>query len=142
MQRTRLARLLVPAIASLACSGCGGDNATLGTFAGGWPAHARSLNITRPGDAREWFSLGLSNLVVELRFPLSRPRGTPDDATAAATVMAVRIGDRSVFTAAHPPPRVGESFKIRLRDGVITEPLTGANYCGPRVDWPKAGCGA
>jgi hypothetical protein len=142
MQRSRLAPVLVAAIASSALGGCGGDKATLGTFAGGWHAHARSLDITRTGDGHEWFALGLSDFVAELRFRLSRPRGTPHDATATATVTAVRIGDRSVFTAAHPPPRVGESFRIRLRDGVITEPLTGATYCGPGVDWPKAGCGA
>jgi hypothetical protein len=82
------------------------------------------------------------DFVVELRFRLSRPKGTPHDATATATVTAGRIGDRSAFTGAHPAPRVGESFRIRLRDGVITEPLTGANYCGPGVDWPDAGCGA
>ena len=144
MQRSRQAPapVLVAAIAGLALGGCGGDKAALRTFAGGLQAHARSLNISRTGDAQESFSLGLSNFVVELRLHLSRPRGTPNDATARATVTAVRIGDRSVFSAAHPPPRAGESFRIRLRDGVITEPLTGTHYCGPGIDWPKAGCGA
>jgi hypothetical protein len=142
MHRSRPAPVLVAAIASLALGGCGGDKATLRSFAGGWQAHARSLTISGTGDAHEWFSLGLSDFVLELRFHLSRPRGTPQDATATAMVTAVRIGDRSVFTAAHPPPRVGESFVIRLRDGVITEPLTRANYCGRGVEWPKAGCGA
>ena len=141
-QRLRPASVLVAAIASLALGGCGGDEATLRTFAGGWQAHARSLNITRTGDAHEWLSLGMSDFVAELRFHLSRPSGTAHEAAATATVTAVRIGDRSVFTQAHPPPRVGQSFRIRLRDGVITEPLTGANYCGPGVEWPNAGCGA
>jgi hypothetical protein len=142
MQPSRIAAVLVAALATLALGGCGGDKATLATFAGGWQAHARSLKITRTGNADEWFTLGLGHFVVELRFRLSRPKGTPHDATATATVAAIRIGDRSAFTAAHPAPRVGESFRIRLRDGVITEPLTGANYCGPGVDWPDAGCGA
>ena len=140
--RSWIAAVPVAAMAMLAVGGCRGDKATLATFAGGWQAHARSLNTSRAGDAQESFSLGLSNFVVELRFHLSRPRGTPNDATARATVTAVRIGDRSVFAAVHPPPRVGESFGIRLRNGVITEPLTGTKYCGPGVDWPKAGCGA
>ena len=142
MQRSRQASVLVAAVGSLALGGCGGNEATLRTFAGAWQAHARSLNISRAGDAHEWLALGLSDFVAELHFHLSRPRGTPQDATARATVTAVRIGDRHFFTAAHPPPHVGESFVLRLRDGVITEPVLGANYCGPGVDWPKAGCGA
>jgi len=59
-----------------------------------------------------------------------------------ATVTAVRLGNPSTFTGAHPPPRVGESRLIRLRDGVIAEALTGANYCGPTArNWIDAGCG-
>jgi hypothetical protein len=142
MQRSEIAAALVTALATLALGGCGGDKATLATFAGGWQAHARSLTITRTGNAHERLTLGLGDFVVGLRFRLSRPTGTPRDATARATVTAVRIGDRSVFTANHPAPRVGESFRIHLRDAVITEPLTGAKYCGPGVDWPDAGCGA
>ena len=142
MQLSRIAAVLGVAMAALALGGCGGDKATLATFAGGWQAHARSLKITRTGNAHEWLTLGLGDFVVELRFRLSRPKGNPHKATATATVAAVRVGERSAFTAAHPIPRVGESFKIRLRDGVITESLTGASYCGSGVDWPDAGCGA
>jgi hypothetical protein len=129
-------------MAALTLGGCGGDEATLATFAGVWQAHARTLKITRNGSAKEWLAMGLGDFVVAVRFRLSRPTRTPHGATATARVTAVRIGDKSGFTAAHPPPRVGESFSIRLRDGVITEPLTGARYCGPDVDWLKAGCGA
>ena len=132
----------IAVIASLALGGCGSDKVTLRSFAGGWQAHARSLSITRTGEGHEWLTLGLSDFIVELRFRLSRPMGTPHDATATARVAAVRIGDRSFFTAVRPPPRVGDSFRIRLRDGVITELLTGANYCGRGVDWPESGCGA
>jgi hypothetical protein len=142
MQLSRIAAVLVAVMATLALGGCGGDKATLASFAGGWHALARSLKITRTGIADEWFTLGRDDFVVELRFRLSRPKGKPHDATATATVAAVRIGDRSTFTPAHPAPRIGDSVTIRLRDGVITEPLTGAKYCGPGVDWPDAGCGA
>jgi hypothetical protein len=143
--RSWIAAVPVAAMATLLVGGCGGEKATLDTFAGDWHAHARSLKITRTGNGHEWFTLGLgSGVVVELRFQLLRPSGVPHDATATATVTAVRIADtdRSVLTAAYPPPRVGESFRLRLRDGVIIEPLTGANYCGPGVEWPTAGCGA
>jgi hypothetical protein len=119
----------------------------MNTFAGTWQAHARTLKITRTGNGREWVSLGLGRLVIVLRFHLSQPRGTPHDATATATVTAVHIGDRSIFTAARPAPRVGESRRIRLRDGVITG-LTGDHYCSPAAkhwttaQWLDAGCGA
>ena len=142
---TSWSRIAVLAAAAMATAlvGCGGDKATLVTFAGGWQAHARSLAITRTGDGKEWISLGLGDFVIALRFHLSRPRGTPRDATATATVTAVRIADRTAFTPAHPAPRVGDSGTIRLRDGVITETLTGVHYCGPGVrDWIAAGCGA
>jgi len=138
-----IAALPAAAIATFALAGCGGDKATLVTFTGTWQAHGRTLKITRTGNGQEWVSLGLGHFVIDLRFHLSRPRGTPDDATATATVIAVRLGERSpFFTAARPPPRVGESRRIRLRDGVITG-LTGAHYCGrPAGDWLDAGCGA
>ncbi|HEV8602837.1 MAG TPA: hypothetical protein VGQ68_05505 [Gaiellaceae bacterium] len=140
---SRIAALPAAAMATFALAGCGGDKATMATFAGGWHGHGRTLKITRSGNAEEWISYGLGNFVIALRFHLSQPKGTPHDATATATVTAVRIGDRSAFTAARPPPRVGESRRIRLRDGVITETLTGANYCGPTAgDWLDAGCGA
>jgi hypothetical protein len=72
---------------------------------------------------------------------LSQPKGTPDDATATATITAVRIGKASTFTAARPAPRVGQSRSIRLRDDVITG-LTGAHYCGNSItDSVAAGCG-
>jgi hypothetical protein len=145
---SRIAALPAAATATFALAGCGGDKATLGTFTGGWQGHGRTLTIARTGKAEEWISLGLGRFVVALRFHLSRPTGTPHDAMATATVTGVRLGDASAFTAAHPPPRVGESRRIRLRDGVITETLTGASYCSPAArhwttsQWIDAGCGA
>jgi hypothetical protein len=137
--RSRIAALA--SIAPLALAGCGGDKATLATFAGTWQAHGRTVKITRTGNGQEWVSLGLGHFVIALRFHVSRPSGTPHDATATTTVTAVRLGERSAFTAAHPPPRVGESRRIRLRDGSITG-LTGETYCGPAAgDWLDAGCG-
>jgi hypothetical protein len=131
-------------MATFALAGCGGDKATLDTFAGTWQAHGRTLKITRTGNSQEWVSLGLGHFLIALRFQLSQPTGTPHDATATATVRAIRIGeDGGAFTPGRPPPRVGESRRIRLRDGVITETLTGAKYCGRAAgDWFDAGCGA
>jgi hypothetical protein len=140
---SRIAAVPVAALATLPLAGCGGDKATMATFSGTWQAHGRTLKITRTGNAREWISLGLGHFFIGLRFRLSQPSGTPDDATATATVTAVRLGEWRASTASRPPPRVGQSRRIRLRDGVITETLTGANYCGPGAgNWLDVGCGA
>ena len=150
MHGSALVSAVTVATTSLVLSGCGGEKVTMRSFAGGWQAHARSLSITRAGDGREWLSLGMSspspqqNFVFDVRFRLSRPQGTAHEATVTATITAVRIGGQSVdfFTEAHPPPRVGEAFRIRLRNRVVTSLLSGLKYCGPGVNWPKAGCGA
>ena len=145
---SRIAALPAAAMTIFVLDGCGGDKATLATFAGTWQGHGRTLNITRTGNAEEWISLGLGHFVIALRFQLSRPRGTARDALATTTVTAVRLGNTSAFTAAHPPPRVGESRRIRLQDGVIIETLAGAHYCRPTArhwtsaQWLDAGCGA
>jgi len=145
---SRIAALPAAPMTIFVLDGCGGDKATLATFAGTWQGHGRTLNITRTGNAEEWISLGLGHFVIALRFHLSRPRRTPHDALATATVTAVRLGNTSAFTAAHPPPRVGESRRIRLQDGVIIETLAGAHYCRPTArhwtsaQWLDAGCGA
>jgi hypothetical protein len=122
---------VLPAIGltSLAIVGCGSDKATSTTFAGIWQGHSRGLTITPAGNARESIYFGCCDFVIALHFRLSRPRGTSRVATATATVSAVRIGDRSVFTTANPAPHVGESRTIRLRDGVVTEPFTGTKFC-------------
>ena len=104
--------------------------------------HGKTLNITRAGVAREVINSGCCRLALAVRFRLSKPHGTRRAATATATLTGVRVGDRSWFSNANPAPHVGESATIRLRNGVITETLTRAHYCGPGVNWIKAGCGA
>jgi hypothetical protein len=139
--RSRIAALPVTAMATFALAGCGGDKATLDNFTGTWQAHGRTLKVAPAGNGREWISLGLGHLVIDLRFKLSQPKGTPDDATATATVTAVRIGKASTFSEARPAPRVGESRRIRLRNEVISG-LTGDDYCGHSIrDSVAAGCG-
>jgi hypothetical protein len=55
-------------MATVALAGCGGDKATLDTFEGGWTGHGRTLTVTSTGTGREWLSLGLGHLVVDVRF--------------------------------------------------------------------------
>jgi hypothetical protein len=131
---------VVPAAAVAAVTlGCGGGKATLSTFAGRWEGHSRGLTITRAGDATESIYSGCCEFVIAVKFRLSHPQGTRHAASATATVTAVRIGDKSVFSKQHPAPHAGESRRIRLRDGVIAETLTGTNYCSPATRRAVAG---
>jgi hypothetical protein len=127
---TSRSHVLVLAGTALALAACGSGKATLAIFAGTWQGHSRGLTITRAGRGKESIYFG-SDFVLAMEFRLSGPQGAPRAATATATVTAVRIGDRSVFTTGNPAPHVGESRTIRLRDGVITETFTGTNFCSP-----------
>ena len=139
MLRSRLALLPAVAVASLALAGCGAGDATIATFAGTWQGHTRGLKITRAGEGTESIYSGCCFFAIALHFQLSRPHGTSRAATATATVTAVRVGDRRWWIGVGKPS-VGDSKVIRLRDGVITEPLTGTNYCSPNAKrWT---CGA
>jgi hypothetical protein len=134
--------LVAPVIAALVLAGCGGEKATLATFAGHWGGHGRGLSITEAGIGREGINSGCCYSVLVMRFRLSHPRGTPRAATATATVTGVRIYDKSWFSKANPAPHAGQSATIRVQDGVITETLTREHYCRPSVNWINAGCGA
>jgi len=109
------------------------DAATLVTFAGYWWGHDRGLRITRDGRASEALNSGCCDRVIDLKFRLSRPRGSTRVAKATATVTAVRVRDHSVYSPAHPAPHIDETWTLPLRHGVIEETLTGTNYCAPEV---------
>lgn len=117
------------------------SHATLRTFAGTWYGHTRSLKITSKGVATESVGSGCCNPVIDLAFRLSHPRGTSSNASATARVVAVDVHDDGAFTNSDPAPRVGQTKRLRLRDGVITEPFTGTNYCNRRSG-RKGTCGA
>jgi hypothetical protein len=125
--------LLAIAVVALLQTGCGGgDEATLATFAAPYYGHDRGLGITKDGRAHEVVNSGCCFLVIELRFRLSQPRGTSRNATARATVTWVRLGKRqSMWPKALPVPRIGNTRTLRLRNGVLTESLTGTTYCDP-----------
>ena len=106
---------------------------TLATFASPWYGHDRSLSVTRTGRAEELLLDSCCHRVVELRFRISQPRGTPANATATATVTFVHVFDRTFR-----PPRVGATGTLRVRRGMLLEPFTGTNFCRPS----RGGCGA
>jgi hypothetical protein len=113
--------------------------ATLRTFAGTWFGHTRSLTITRRGRAKESIGNGCCDPVMDLKLRLSRPRGSSRHASVRARVTSVDVHDRSAMS--RRPPRVGETRRLRLRHGVIKEPLTHTNYCNMKADL-RGSCGA
>jgi hypothetical protein len=129
-------RIVVALAAAFVLGGCGGHasaprRATLATFAGYWWGHSKGLNITRHGFGKESINSGCCFPELDVSFRLSSPRGSQRFAAATATVTAVRIHGHRLYAVG--PARVGQRFTLRLRNGVITEPLTGAIYCAPEV---------
>lgn len=118
-----------------------GARATLRTFAGTWYGHTRSLKITLKGVASESVGAGCCDPIIDLKFRLSHARGTSTKASATAHLSAVTIHDKTAFTTRNPAPRVGQTKRLRLRNGVITEPFIGTNYCDRRAG-QKGTCGA
>jgi hypothetical protein len=115
--------------------------ATLATFAGDWAGHTRGLTITRGGHARESIGSGCCDPVVDLALTLSHPRGNSHIASVAVRVTSVQVHDASAYSSSYPAPQVGQTGRLELRHGVITEPVTGTNYCNVRTQ-AKGTCGA
>jgi hypothetical protein len=135
----RLLGLLVLAGALVATAAAAPPRpATVSAFVGDWWGHTRSLQISRTGQAVEVVDDGCCTRVVSLRFRLLRPSGTVQDATVGFRVTSVGRWD-----APGPRPRVGQLGRLRLRDGIVVDPLTGANYCNARTRPARARlCGA
>lgn len=109
---------------------------TLETFTLGTYGHTRGLHFRPDGTGREAISDGCCHLVADLDLRLTAPHRTPYGAAATVTLTRIRHLDRSAFTGR--APRVGDTGTVRLKNGVLTEPITGATYCGLNV----AICGA
>jgi hypothetical protein len=148
----RLRRAVAPAAAALAVAAAASiahaappqpatEQATLATFAGDWAGHTRALTITRSGHAKESIGDGCCDPIVDLRLRLSRPRGDRHVASVAVRVTFVRIHDPSVYSRSYPAPHVGQRGRLKLRYGVITDSVTGANYCNARAQ-TRGTCGA
>jgi hypothetical protein len=114
--------------------------ATLRAFTGRWFGHTRSLLITRAGRGREHIGDGCCDPVINLTFNLSRPTGTSSNASARLRVTSVHVLDPSAYPHGGEP-RVGELRRLRLKQGVIREPASGAIYCDMQAD-PRGRCGA
>jgi hypothetical protein len=114
--------------------------ATLRTFAGEWVGHTRILKVTRAGRATEQVDDGCCTRVYSVTLQLSRPRGTARTATVTARVAAVHVYERA-FARSHPFLRPGAVGRLTLRNGVVTDSLTGVTYCNQAAD-RRGTCGA
>jgi hypothetical protein len=119
----------------------GAAKASLGTYAGNWTGHTRSLRISTAGHAKELVGDGCCDPIVNLRFTISHVTGTKAKASATATVTRVHVEDKSAFSKKYPAPKVGDTGKLRLKHGIITEPFVGAVYCD-RSKENQGACGA
>lgn len=114
--------------------------ATLATFAGYWGGHTRYLKITPGGSAKESIGDGCCHPLVDLRLELSHPRGTVHVASVAIRVTSVKVHDRNAYKGSYDPPFPGQVSRMRLRYGVLTDPITRATYCNEAQD-RKGTCG-
>jgi hypothetical protein len=93
----------------------------------------RGLAITRSGYGRERIDDGCCHRVIGISFTLSRPRGTTTDAVVTIRLTRVKLYNKAIYWRNRPRPSVGQRGRLRLRGDIITEPITGATFCGPRA---------
>lgn len=90
------------------------------------------MSISRTGHAKEDIGNGCCDPQIDVHFTLSHPRETSSNASALARVTMVRV--RSDEWLAKWAPRLGQTRRIRLKGGVLTETLTGhTTYCDEKA---------
>ena len=105
---------------------------TLRAFAGQWTGHGRQLVVGLDGIANISIDDGCCTQVLRMRVQLSAPAGTPAHATALARVVSIKLANPTYYTGQYVAPHVGQTGRISLNNGVITDPLDGFNttFCG------------
>jgi hypothetical protein len=112
-------------------------SATLATFVGGWGGHTRALAITAAGQGQEVTDDGCCTRVYRMTFKILSVNGTLTRATAVYRVTSYRRYETGV-----PRLRVGEVGKLVLRDGIVTNTLTGDYFCSDPAWGATGACGA
>lgn len=103
--------------------------ATLHTFTRDWVGHTRSLHIRADRVAHESIYSGCCTRGLDLKLTVSKPRGTTKHGSVRAVVTKVRYVNPDFYGPDNPAPEVGDTTRLTLRRGVLTEPLSGTNYC-------------
>jgi hypothetical protein len=127
---------------SSAASGSTPPRATLATFTQPryWGGHDRGLEITRRGYALEGINDGCCKTIIDVSYKLLFVSGTTSNATATFRVLKVRLYEKSKAGWVLHVPRVGQRGQLRLAHGVVTDSITGYNFCGRGA--PIGVCGA
>lgn len=112
--------------------------ASLGTFAGHWGGHTRRLTIAPSGRGLEYVDDGCCHFVIAVSFRLLRAKGTLTNATGGFRVTSVKRGEWSSTSQ----PRVGQLGELVLKNGIVTDTLTGIYYCSDPAWGATGACGA
>jgi hypothetical protein len=111
--------------------------AGLGTFAGAWGGHTRGLTITAGGRGLESTDDGCCDHEYRLGFQILSVSGTLTRATATYRVTSFARYHDDV-----PNIRAGQSGKLLLKDGIVTNTLTRTIFCSDPAWGATGACGA
>jgi hypothetical protein len=112
-------------------------SAALATFAGGWGGHGRGLAITSSGRGSEGANDGCCTRVYQMTFQILSVNGTLTRATAVYRVTSFRRYESGVTRR-----RGGDVGKLLLRNGIVTNTLTGDFFCSVPAWGATGACGA
>jgi hypothetical protein len=111
--------------------------ARLATFTGAWGGHTRGLSITSSGRGSEGANAGCCTRVYQMTFQILSVSGTLTRATAVYRVTSFRRYESGVRRL-----HVGDVGKLLLRNGIVTNILTGDFFCSDPAWGATAACGA
>jgi hypothetical protein len=111
--------------------------AGLSTFAGAWGGHTRALTISAAGRGLENTDDGCCDHEYRLGFRILSVSGSLTRATATYRVTSyVRYHDDV------PNLRTGQTGKLVLKDGIVTDTLTHTIFCSDPAWGATGACGA
>jgi hypothetical protein len=111
--------------------------ANLATFAGHWGGHTRGLRITLSGRGLERADSGCCVRVYQMTFQILSVSGMVTRATAAYRVTSFKR-----YAPNTARLRVGQVGKLLLRQGIVTNTLTGDYFCSDPAWGATGACGA
>lgn len=110
--------------------------ASLATFVGEWGGHTRRLEISSRGSGSESVDDGCCTRVYDLTLQIFSVRGTVTRATATYRVTSY------TRHAGAPRLHMGQVGRLVLRNGIVSNALTGVYYCSDPAWGATGACGA
>lgn len=111
--------------------------ASLAAFGGNWGGHTRELTLTATGRGLENTDDGCCNHVYRLGLQILSVSGTLTDGTAR-----YRVTSFQRYHDGGPSLQVGETGKLLLKDGIITNSRTHNIFCSDPAWGATGACGA